>query len=198
MKTKLHSISFGILALVTLLHVAHAEDVPIRKERTFFGLTNEREFFKGALAARARPKKRFIQFTIGTPWSPYKGSPPLTFRLPDASLLDITSSNVVEVIKARGNTPYPSKESVYRRSDRKYHKWPEGSEIVPMPPYTFIINGDRLLGLSCYYSPDLKKRAIALPAVGRKGDKVYEAPLTLTDLITICGKPDKVIDSSSE
>ncbi len=189
------------LFMISILIIGCAPDtkdggaIKIQKEKTLFGITNAREFFKDSFIALAQnPKTEFETFSVGTPWKPYDGELVLFFRLPDKSIFNISSSNAVGVIKRKG-TSVSVPGGVFKYDEKKFYTWEEGAEEIQLFPYFFIVKENRLLGLRCYYNSDFKKTPAKILAIGKDKKNLFNPPLTLEQLVQICGEPDKVVDS---
>lgn len=165
----------------------------IKKENSFLGITNTRKFQKGSFTAIARtPKEVYTSFLIGVPQKPYQGSEQIFLTLPDGEILNISDPKAGEIIKKKSQIKTaPSK--VFNYADSKFYEWKEGATEIQIPPFFFIVDRQRVIGVRCYYSSS--KKSFVAPAIGTRADNMYPIPLKYNDLIDIFGEPDKIVDS---
>ncbi len=178
-------------------------NVVVEKKRPFFfGITNVRMLFKDSLIASAYfDKTTYGTFCLGSPDAPYRGKPHLLIRLPDGSIVDLTSPDVISILESRATSRNPCIDKFYDAVEATSFAWPEGTETLLFFPYKFYVNNNILLGMDVAYSSDTKDWNVdkgLVPAIGTVSDNMKTRPSNAHEFSAIFGEPNRIVEWFTE
>ena len=218
---------FATVTLACLIGIVGCSKAPpadrtvIKREDTLFGYANLRAYLNGNIKFTCRPinnGNNYRSLYVGHPSQPYTGKPAIRINLPDGSLLDLSASNVVQVLKQKrrggsdcSGTWFCDIAGPYRAL---HEKWPFDTLELQFENRSFWVQGDRLLAFWVYFR-DYEKEVIydttthadgqktverrkndgAIPNIGKSDEaQVYAFPLTQDQVIHVLGHPDKIVE----
>lgn len=110
----------------------------------------------------------------------------ILFKFEENDILKINKYNIPIILK-----------KAYRVVDaNKYEKkWPKGAKKVYSRGYLFVLNSDDIFYFRAHVNNDPGSKKSPVPAIGlAKDNKIYNLPLSKSELIDIFGKPDEIKD----
>ena len=211
--------------------VGCSKDLPtdrtvIKKENTLFGLVNLRAYLNGNIKFTCRPinnGNNYSALYVGHPSQPYIGKPALRINLPDGTLLDLSASNVVQVLKQKlgregsdcSGTWFCDIGGPFRAL---HEKWPSDTHELQFENRHFYVHGDQLIAFMVWFR-DYEKEVIcdtttyadghktverrrnygAIPTIGKSNEaQDYAFPLNQKQVIHVLGNPDKIVECFDE
>jgi len=186
-------------------------DVVIEKKRPFFfGITNVRLLIKGAFVATAYSDKcTYVTFSVGSPAIPYNGEPHIFIQLPDASIVDLASSDIVHILERKATARRPCRDKFFNQIDQEFMSWPAGAKLFELSSYKFYVNNHTLIGMTVThhtYFIDKKGNQQPLiphygglpPKIGTSRTNMISVPFNAQEFVNVFGKPNRIIELFSE
>jgi len=165
-------------------------------------IRNVREVIKGNLKLQSRPinkGKNFSVFLAGTPSSPYKNEPKLIVLLPSGCMIDFDDNPVKSLlcVKESRAPDFCFLDIGGEEMDSLYAEWPHGTQYVQIDNCSFYFRGDKVVSFLLHNNGYNGKEQQIL--IKRKGaSSFFEFPLTQDQVISLIGRPDKIIEYLSE
>ena len=186
-------------------------DVVIEKKRPFFfGSTNVRLLIKGAFVATAYSDKcTYVTFSLGSPTMQYNGEPHIFIQLPDASIVDLASSEIVNILERKATARRPCRDKFVNRIDMGFLPWPAGTKQLELSSYKFYVNNHTLIGMTVTrHDHFIDKKGTQQPLIPHYGGlppkigtcrtNMISIPFNAQEFGNVFGEPNRIIEFFSE